>query len=149
MQESLIFAESYFQLIDSKPKIINTANSKPLTGESSPDIVFKNVSFAYPDQKTNVFTDLNLHIKSGEHIALVGENGSGKSTLIKLLLRFYKPTNGQILIDGIDLQDISIETWYERIATLFQEFNSYPLSIKENVEIGRSDQKLNEKQLNR
>ncbi|OGL30834.1 hypothetical protein A3F37_00080 [Candidatus Saccharibacteria bacterium RIFCSPHIGHO2_12_FULL_41_12] len=149
MQESLIFAESYFQLIDSKPKIINTANSKPLTGESSPDIVFKNVSFAYPDQKTNVFTDLNLHIKSGEHIALVGENGSGKSTLIKLLLRFYKPTNGQILIDGIDLQDISIETWYERIATLFQEFNSYPLSIKENVEIGRSDQKLNEEQLNR
>lgn len=144
MQESLIFADSYFQLIDSRPKIIDIAGSQPLTSKDSPEIIFKNVSFAYPDQDTNVFTNLNLHIRTGEHVALVGENGSGKSTLIKLILRFYRPTSGQILIDGIDLQDISIDTWYERIATLFQEFNAYPLPIKENVEIGRSDKKPDE-----
>lgn len=147
MQESLIFADSYFQLIDSDPKIIDTEDAKQLTKTAPPEIVFKDVSFSYPDQNTPVFTGLNLHIKSGEHVALVGENGSGKSTLIKLLLRFYKPTAGQIIIDGVDLQEIAIDTWYERIATLFQEFNSYPLSIKENVEIGRSDKKPNQKML--
>ncbi|MEK9196218.1 MAG: ABC transporter ATP-binding protein, partial [Patescibacteria group bacterium] len=147
MQESLVFADSYFQLIDSKPKIIDIENSQPLVSIDSPEIIFKNVCFAYPEQDTNVFTDLNLHIKPGEHVALVGENGSGKSTLIKLLLRFYRPDSGQILIDGIDLQDIAIDSWYERIATLFQEFNSYPLSVKENIEIGRSDKKPDQKLL--
>ena len=63
------------------------------------------------------------------------------------MLRFYRPDSGQILIDGIDLQDIAIDSWYERIATLFQEFNSYPLSVKENIEIGRSDKKPDQKLL--
>jgi ATP-binding cassette subfamily B protein len=113
-----------------------------LPKNSTPHITFKNVSFTYPGQIAAVFENLNLEIKAGEHIALVGENGAGKSTLIKLLLRFYLPTSGQILVDGQDLQAITIESWYVQLATLFQDFNQYPLSIAENIEIGRSNQKV-------
>jgi len=139
MQESLLFADSYFSIIDQKPEIIDPKNATKSALDSSPTVVFENVSFTYPTQDDSVFEDLNLTIKSGEHIAIVGENGAGKSTLIKLLLRFYVPTKGRILINGVDLQEIEIESWYSQLATLFQDFNQYPLSIAENIEIGRSD----------
>ncbi len=141
MQESLLFAESFFSLVDSKPTIVDIPKAHQLDAKQSPEIIFQNVSFTYPGQDKPVFHDLNLHIKPGQHVAIVGENGAGKSTLIKLLLRFYRPTSGRILINGHDLQDIAIESFYAQLATLFQDFNHYPLPIDENVEIGRSDEK--------
>ncbi|HTE57678.1 MAG TPA: ABC transporter ATP-binding protein [Verrucomicrobiae bacterium] len=147
MQEGLLFADSYFSLVDAQPRIVDPPNAIALPAGATPSIVFKDVSFTYPDQTEPIFENLNIEIKSGEHVALVGENGAGKSTLIKLLLRFYQPTSGQILVDGQDLQEVAIETWYAQLATLFQDFNHYPLSIAENIEIGRSTQKANRKQL--
>lgn len=147
MQEGLLFADSYFSLVDAQPTIVDPPHAIALPADSIPTIVFKDVSFTYPDQTEPVFENLHLEIKSGEHVALVGENGAGKSTLIKLLLRFYQPTSGQILVDGQDLQEVAIETWYAQLATLFQDFNHYPLSIAENIEIGRSTEKVNKKQL--
>lgn len=141
MQESLLFADSYFSLMEDSPKISDAKNASQLSTRKAPDIVFENVSFTYPKQSNPIFKDLNLTISSGEHVALVGENGAGKSTLIKLLLRFYKPDSGRILINNIDLQSLQIESWYEQIATLFQTFNEYPLPIKENIQIGRSTKK--------
>ncbi len=141
MQESLLFADSYFSLMEDSPKISDAKNATQLSTRKAPDIVFENVSFTYPKQSNPIFKDLNLTISSGEHVALVGENGAGKSTLIKLLLRFYKPDSGRILINDIDLQSLQIESWYEQIATLFQTFNEYPLPIKENIQIGRSTKK--------
>ncbi len=138
MQEGLLFADSYFTMLDSKPTIIDSP-SATAAGKNAPEIIIENLSFGYPNKESHVFENLNLRIKQGEHVALVGENGAGKSTLIKLLLRFYRPTSGKILIDGVDLQDLSIESWYEQIATLFQDFNQYPLPIDENIEIGRSN----------
>ena len=79
--------------------------------------------------------------------ALVGENGAGKSTLIKLLLRFYKPDSGKILVNGQDLSLITIDSWYEQIATLFQDFNQYPFTVAENITIGRSSNKPSKKLL--
>ena len=140
MQEGLLFAQSYFALVDTKPQIVDIEGAKKLKPATSPQIELKDLSFHYPGHTEYVFKNLNLTIMPGEHIALVGENGAGKSTLIKLLLRFYRPTDGQILIDGVDLQDLAIETWYAKLATLFQDFNQYPLSIAENIEIGRSSQ---------
>lgn len=147
MQESLLFAESYFSLVDKEPTIVDPRDAHQLLITSTPTVEFKNVSFTYPGQSIPVFTDLNLIINAGEHVALVGENGAGKSTLIKLLLRFYRPLSGQILIDGHDLQNIGIESWYAQLATLFQDFNQYPLTIAENIEIGRSNQKIDIKLL--
>ncbi len=140
MQEGLLFADSYFTMLDTKPKIIDK-QSVGKVNKTTPVIVFENVSFSYPKSTTPVFTNLSMQINPGEHLAIVGENGAGKSTLIKLLLRFYRPTTGKILIDGVDLQDLSIESWYDNIATLFQDFNHYPFPISENITIGRSKSK--------
>lgn len=147
MQESLLFADSYFTLVDSSPKIIDRPTALQIDSNTVPDIVFKNVSFNYPGQDTPVFRNLNLTIKAGEHIALVGENGAGKSTLIKLLLRLYRPTKGQILINGHPLDEIAIESWYSLLATLFQDFNHYPMPIDENIWVGRSSEKPDQKLL--
>lgn len=141
MQESLLFADGYFQLVDHTPQIVDQAAADQLSPDEPPLITFENVSFTYPGQKEPVLENLNLELKAGEHVALVGENGAGKSTIIKLLLRFYRPTAGRILINGTDLQGVAIESWYSQLATLFQDFNQYPLSIAENIEIGRSGEK--------
>lgn len=139
MQEPIVFASTFFSLTERKAKIIDRVNAIRLENHSAPRIEFVNVSFTYPNQKKPVFENLSFTIEPGDHIAFVGENGAGKSTLIKLLLRFYLPTSGQILIDGIDLKMIEIDSWYDKLATLFQDFNQYPFSIAENIEIGRSD----------
>lgn len=137
MQEHLLFATNFFMLLLRRPTIVDQLGAKKVERDSPPTIQFENVSFCYPGQKTDVLTGLNLTIIPGEHIALVGENGAGKSTIIKLLLRFYTPTQGTIYINGTDLQEISINSWYDQLATLFQDFIQYPFSISENIEIAR------------
>lgn len=139
MQEPLLFAENYFALIDRVPAHTDTPHAVVLPADKPPRIEFEHVSFHYPGQDAVIFDDLNLVIEPGEHVAIVGENGAGKTTLIKLLLRFYPPTAGRILINGHDLQDIAIESWYTNLATLFQEFNYYPFPINENIEIARPE----------
>ncbi|MFZ2514008.1 MAG: ABC transporter ATP-binding protein [Candidatus Saccharimonadales bacterium] len=147
MQEQLLFAEDFFELCEREQRIIDRPGAVKLGGNGVPRIEFKAVSFNYPGKKRKVFDNLSFTIEPGEHLALVGENGAGKTTLIKLLLRFYTPTKGVILIDGHDLRDVAIESWYERIATLFQDFNSYPLSIAENISIGKATQAPDGKKL--
>ena len=147
MQDMLMFADSYFQLVDNEAKSVDKSDAIDLAKENKLEIVFDDVSFTYPGSSEAVFEHLNLTISNGEHVALVGENGAGKSTLIKLLMRFYSPDSGRILINGHDLQDIAIESWYGQLATLFQDFNQYPLPVDENISIGRSDKKMNKKEL--
>jgi ATP-binding cassette, subfamily B, bacterial len=147
MQEPLLFADNFFDLVERKPQIIDPPHAIELSAHQVPEIVFENVSFTYPGQSTAVFNDLNLYIPGGEHIAIVGENGAGKSTLVKLLLRLYRPTGGRIFINGNDLNDIAIASWYSLLATLFQEFNQYPMPIGENISIGRSSHQVNSAQL--
>ncbi|MGB4758622.1 MAG: ABC transporter ATP-binding protein [Candidatus Saccharimonadales bacterium] len=135
--DDLFFVEDFFALLDRQPSIVDKPGAAKLDGTKPPSIEFQNITFTYPGQTKPVFKDLSFTIASGEHVALVGENGAGKSTLIKLLLRFYLPDSGQILIDGKNLQDIEIESWYSQLATLFQDFNSYPFPVRENIEVGR------------
>lgn len=139
MQERILFVENFFQVLDRTPKIVDRANAITLENTEPPTIEFKNIGFTYPGQTNAIFTNLSFTIKPGEHVALVGENGAGKSTIIKLLLRFYTPTSGKILIDGHNLQDIAIESWYSQLATLFQEFIQYPFSVAENIEVAKRE----------
>ena len=90
---------------------------------------------------------LNLHIRSGELIALVGENGAGKSTLVKLLLRFYDPDQGSVRVGGVDLKDVDPQTLRSRIGVLFQDYASYELTIRENVVMGRPDGKVDDERV--
>ena len=82
--------------------------------------------------------DFNLVIEKGEKVALVGENGAGKTTIIKLLLRFYDVTEGEILLNGVDIKEIDLETWHEMVGALFQDFIKYQFTFEENVYFGDS-----------
>lgn len=140
MQEPLLFVQSYYEVLNLPSSNKDLPNAKNLPNKKSPPkIEFKNVNFRYPGSENLVFNRLNLTIRPAEHIAIVGENGAGKTTLIKLLLRFYKPESGEILIDGVDINDLRIDSLYDKIATLFQDFNQYPFSIGENITVGRVD----------
>jgi len=135
--------------IDNFRQILNLENmvssgEEKLTGNKPPEIEFKNVSFKYPGSDRFVFKYINLKINSSEEIALVGENGAGKSTLIKLLCCFYYPTEGQILIGGIDSRKLNLQNWYSHLAFLTQEFNNFGnLTVQENVTISDPNKSVN------
>jgi len=99
-------------------------------------IRFEHVSFTYPDSTTPTLIDIDLHIKPGQSLALVGENGSGKTTLIKLLTKLYPPTSGRILLDGRDLQEWDEAALRQRVGVIFQDFARYQLMVGENVGAG-------------
>ncbi len=112
---------------------------EPKIGHSiSPDamIEFRNVSFAYPGTDVEVLRDISFSFRANEKIALVGKNGSGKSTIIKLLLRLYTPLRGNILVNGRDLKELSNQEMLCLFSVVFQDFNKYSLSLRENVALG-------------
>ncbi|MCY4128763.1 MAG: ABC transporter ATP-binding protein [Gammaproteobacteria bacterium] len=96
-------------------------------------IDFKNLKFAYPTTGEVTLENFNLHIPAGTTLAIVGPNGAGKTTLAKLLCRLYDPQEGSIEIDGIDLRDLSIDSWRNRVTAVFQDFVRFELSLRENV----------------
>jgi ATP-binding cassette subfamily B protein len=130
------FLEDYFSFLAIDPLLVVPPQPRQIPPGKITDIIFDNVSFTYPGGTAPAVEGLNLHIRSGELIALVGENGAGKSTLIKLLLRFYDVDKGAVLIDGIDIRDINPETLRSRIGVLFQDYATYELSVKENIVMG-------------
>jgi ATP-binding cassette subfamily B protein len=107
-----------------------------LRAQLAAGITFEHVTFTYPGSATPVLVDLCLDIAPGERIALVGENGAGKSTFVRLLLGLYRPTAGRILIDGVDLADVDPGEWYRRCGAVFQSFQRYQTTVRDNVAIG-------------
>jgi ATP-binding cassette subfamily B protein len=102
-------------------------------------LLFENVGFRYPGKDEPALRGLSLHIPPGESLAIVGQNGAGKTTLVKLLTRLYHPTEGRILLDGIDLESWPLDSLRRRISVLFQDFNQYQLSVRENIGLGSID----------
>lgn len=101
--------------------------------EKGVEIDIRGVSFNYPGSDRNILSDLNLKLAPGEKLALVGENGSGKSTLIKLLCRLYRPTCGEILVDGQNIWEIPFEDYRRLLSVIFQDATILPFSIEENI----------------
>jgi ATP-binding cassette subfamily B protein len=99
-------------------------------------IRFENVEFVYPGAATAALSQIDLHVRPGESLALVGQNGSGKTTLIKLLTRLYQPTRGRILLDGLDLRQWDESTLRQRIGVIFQDFARYQMMVGENIGAG-------------
>lgn len=123
--------------------VLDLTDTEPIEGATTPALLkdglrFEGVEFVYPGGLI-ALTTIDLHIRPGERIALVGENGAGKSTLVKLLLGLYRPTAGRITVDGVDLQTIAPATWRARTAAVMQEFGQYAFSARENIGIGRID----------
>ena len=127
--ENSLYIEKYRKFMDHQPSV--RSGNLPL--QSFECLELKNVSFRYTENSPEVLKDVSLSIKSGEKIALVGYNGAGKTTLIKLLLRFYDPTEGQILLNGRDIKEYDLKAYRDCIGAVFQDFKLFSATIAENV----------------
>jgi ATP-binding cassette, subfamily B, bacterial len=142
------YVDKYFEFLAIQKKVSSPATPlsipiQPIT----PIIEFRNVSFRYPKTDRYILKNFNLTIQSGQKVALVGENGAGKTTIIKLLLRFYDVTDGEILLNGINIKDVSLDEWHKYIGALFQDFIKYQFTFKENVYFGNTTKTNDEKLL--
>ena len=139
ISESSLYLKDYFDFIDISivPK---TAEDIPLPKVIEKGFEFKNVFFAYPESENQILKDVTFSIKAGEKIAFVGQNGAGKTTLTKLLLRFYEPTSGEILLDGININRYNKSEYQAYFGVLFQDFFRYEFTVKENIAIGKIDE---------
>jgi len=131
------FLEDYFSFLSIGPLLPVPEPPRDVPTSLEAGIEFDDVTFTYPGGTEPALKNLDLHIRGGELIALVGENGAGKSTLVKLLLRFYDPTQGAVRIGGADLRDLDPGDLRGRIGILFQDYATYELSVRENVQMGR------------
>jgi ATP-binding cassette subfamily B protein len=134
MYEDNLYLSTLYEYLETP---VNTNTGTVTHGPTPADgIRFEKVTFRYPDSEQPSLIDIDLHIKPGESLALVGENGSGKTTLIKLLTRLYQPTSGRILLDGLDLKDWEETALRDRIGVIFQDFTRYQLLLGENIGAG-------------
>lgn len=143
LYDNNLFMTDLFRLFDTKSEITSKQNAVVIPNSSVPLIEFRNVSFKYPNTDKYVYKNFSLTIKPGEDIALVGENGAGKTTFVKLLMRFYDIDEGEILINGINIKDLDLYSWYKNIGVLFQDFNKYSYSVRENISLGNVEKPEN------
>lgn len=136
MYEDNLYLANLFEFLD---QAIDKFNGSIKESSHSLGIQFENVYFTYPGSNLSILKDISFHLKPGEKLAIVGENGSGKTTLIKLLTRLYKPSQGRILLDGIDLNEWDESTLRKRIGVIFQNFVQYQFTIGENIGVGDVD----------
>ena len=140
MVQNLQRIGSTFRHMDEMRRIIDGLTGSRGTA-APPDrlsqgVRFEHVVFGYPGSAAPVLDGVDLELRPGTAVAVVGENGAGKSTLVKLLCGFYQPTGGRILIDGTDLRDLSTQAWRERIAAGFQDFARYEFTARDVVSVG-------------
>lgn len=134
MYEDNLYLSTLYDYLETP---VAPANGTIVRGPDPQDgIRFEKVSFNYPGAERPALVDIDLHVKPGESIALVGENGSGKTTLIKLLTRLYSPTSGRVTLDGLDLREWEETALRQRIGVIFQDFARYQLMVGENVGAG-------------
>ena len=137
--ENNLFMANFFEFLCLEPRMQMPGQGRKLPLPLRGGIEFRQVGFRYPDNEEWALRGVNLVIRPGEKIALVGHNGAGKTTLIKLLSRLYDPTEGSILIDGIDIRDLDPLELQQRIGVIFQDFVRYHLPVRENIGFGQID----------
>lgn len=136
LAELSVTGERYLWMLDYVPDVQVSEDPYPAPELIARGIRFDEVGFVYPGTDKQVLNNVSLFIPSGSTVALVGENGAGKTTLVKLLSRFYDPTEGRILIDDLDLREIDLDEWRKSIGAAFQDFVRYQLLAREAVGVG-------------
>ena len=139
LYENGLFMDNLFGFLNLTPQMPVAERPAPIPQRLQQGLEFRHVWFRYPDRADWALRDVNLLIAPGEKIALVGPNGAGKTTLIKLLTRLYDPTEGQILLDGVDLREYEPDDLRKKIGVIFQDFVKYQLTAKENIGFGQID----------
>ncbi|HYM07670.1 MAG TPA: ABC transporter ATP-binding protein [Terriglobales bacterium] len=141
--DQALFLTDLLAFFEMQPTVRSKPNALPAPRPIVRGFEFRNVSFAYPDTSRLVLDGLNFHLRPGERVALIGENGQGKTTIVKLITRLYDPTDGCILLDGVDLREYSLEDLYREIGVIFQDFMRYEMTARENIAIGRIEELSN------
>ncbi len=142
VSRSLTAAERVFEILDTPLDIEDTAHSLPMP-EMQGAVKFTDVHFGY-EKAREIVHGIDLEVKAGEMIGLVGHSGAGKSTLINVLLRFYDPTLGHVEIDGVDLKHIKVDDFRRQVGAVLQESYLFPGSIRDNIAYGRPDASMDE-----
>jgi len=141
--ESALYLQDLFDFLELEPSIKTGSDSVPFPDTVQRGFTFENVGFRYPGTEKWAIRNLSFQLHPGEKLALVGENGAGKTTLVKLLARLYDPSEGRILVDGVDLRTINLESLRRNIGIIFQDYIRFQLKAKENLAVGNIDQLAN------
>ncbi len=139
--EGALYLQDLFDFFAIKPSIATVQSAKKVPTKISRGFEFENVSFKYPGTEIWAIRNLSFHLKPGEKLALVGENGAGKTTAVKLLARLYEPTDGRILLDGIDLKDYNLDDLRQNIGIIFQDYIRFQMKASENIAIGSIEER--------
>jgi ATP-binding cassette subfamily B protein len=135
--DQALFLTDLLAFFEMKPRVESKANALPAPRPVVRGFEFRDVSFTYPDTNRRVLSNFNFTLCPGERVALIGENGQGKTTVVKLITRLYDPSEGQILLDGIDLREYDLADLHAEIGVIFQDFMRYEMTARENIEVGR------------
>jgi ATP-binding cassette subfamily B protein len=139
--EQSLYLDDLFTFLTLEPRIRSTAGARPVPLQIRQGFVFEGVGFKYPGSESWAVRGLDFTLTPGERLALVGENGAGKTTLVKLLARLYDPSEGRILLDGVDLREYDVESLRRNVGVIFQDFVRYDFVMRENIAVGSIDQR--------
>jgi ATP-binding cassette subfamily B protein len=137
--EQALYLRDLFVFLEMRPTIESAPNARPVPAKIQSGFVFENVGFRYPDSERWAVRNVDLVLRPGERVALVGENGAGKTTITKLLARLYDPTEGRITLDGVDLREYDLVSLRHTIGVIFQDFVRYDMRFDENIGVGEID----------
>jgi ATP-binding cassette, subfamily B, bacterial len=137
--DQALFLTDLLEFFSVRPRIVSKPGALLAPRPIQKGIEFENVSFAYPGTRRLVLRGIDTCIEPCERIALVGKNGEGKTTIVKLLTRLYDPTEGRILLDGVDLREYDLEDLWRTIGVIFQDFMRYDMTAFENISVGRME----------
>jgi ATP-binding cassette, subfamily B, bacterial len=138
--DQALFLTDLLAFFAMKPTIRSKPNALPAPRPIVRGVEFRNVSFQYPGNSRLVLDSINFQLHPSERLALIGENGQGKTTIVKLITRLYDPTQGQILLDGVDLREYDLEDLHREIGVIFQDFMRYEMTARENIAVGRVEE---------
>jgi ATP-binding cassette subfamily B protein len=145
--DQALFLTDLIAFFEMQPTVLSNPDGKLMPRPIRRGFEFRNVSFAYPGTTRRVLTNFNFTLSPGERVALIGENGQGKTTVVKLITRLYDPTEGQILLDGVDLRDYKLEDLHHEIGVIFQDFMRYEMTARENIAVGRVERDHSEDEI--
>jgi ATP-binding cassette subfamily B protein len=145
--DQALFLTDLLAFFEMKPTVVSKPDGALVPRPIRRGFEFRDVSFAYPGTTRRVLSNFNFTLQPGERIALIGENGQGKTTVVKLITRLYDPSEGQILLDGVDLREYKLEDLHHEIGVIFQDFMRYEMTARENISMGRVESEHSQEEI--